>query len=121
MSEEEENEAHAVDEDTDVLHKSGERLGPQVRGGEGGLVVGHAIHDHDEVTDNDGEQTEGGNGHQQPNESRQTNIRGILQKTQGNAHDGEDHLRHETAVSSRSAREGNVAEEIGHGNLPSME
>lgn len=75
MSEQEQDEAHTVDEDTDVLHQQGSGLGPQIRGFKVRGVGCHTeasdehtrrtLHNQNDVTDDDGNQTKRGNGDQQ--------------------------------------------------------
>ena len=74
LRQQEEDEAHAVDEQADVLEQVREGHGPQVRAHEGGLVLRPAearrevenggSHDEHGVADDDGDETEGGDGHQ---------------------------------------------------------
>lgn len=74
LREQEQDESHAIDINSDLFEQLRRRRGPQVRGVEFRLVIGHAVtrrerrkmrrHHQDDVRCDDGEQTEGGNGNQ---------------------------------------------------------
>ena len=74
LREQEQNESHAIDVNSDLFQQLRRRRGPQVRGVELRLVIGHAVtrremgkkrrHHQDDVRCDDGEQAERGNGNQ---------------------------------------------------------